>query len=205
MVEKGFTDGGRKQVLIMPCRDTSHVSLANRSLICNLNRFEKTQVLRLYTKRIMNNIITRKAETSDLDTLLSFEQGIITAERPFDSTLKEGEIHYYDLAKLIEDPNFAVIVAELDGEVIGSGYARITPSKDYLKHDRHCYLGFMYVKPEHRGKGVNKLVLEALKQWTKSQGINELRLEVYNDNQSAIKAYEKAGFTPNLLEMRMGI
>ena len=161
--------------------------------------------MRLYTKYIMNEITTRKAQPSDLNTLLSFEQGIITAERPFDSTLKEGEIHYYDLAKLIEDPNFAVIVAELDGEVIGSGYARITPSKDYLKHDRHCYLGFMYVKPEHRGKGVNKLVLEALKQWTKSQGINELRLEVYNDNQSAIKAYEKAGFTPNLLEMRMGI
>jgi len=98
-----------------------------------------------------------------------------------------------------------VIVAELNGEVIGSGYARITQSKDYLKHDRHCYLGFMYVKPEYRGKGVNNLVLQALKQWAKSQGINELRLEVYNDNQPAIRAYEKAGFTPNLLEMRMGI
>jgi len=153
----------------------------------------------------MNNIITRKAQPADLNTLLSFEQGIITAERPFDSTLKEGEIHYYDLAKLIDDPNFEVIVAELDGEVIGSGYARITQSKDYLKHDRHCYLGFMYVKPEHRGKGINNLVLEALKQWTKSQGINELRLEVYNNNQPAIRAYEKAGFTPNLLEMRMGL
>jgi GNAT superfamily N-acetyltransferase len=153
----------------------------------------------------MNNIITRKAQPSDLATLLSFEQGIITAERPFDSTLKEGEIHYYDLAKLIDDPSFEVIVAELDGEVIGSGYARITQSKDYLKHDKHCYLGFMYVKPEHRGKGVNNLVLEALKRWTKSQGINELRLEVYNDNQPAIRAYEKAGFTPNLLEMRMGV
>lgn len=150
-------------------------------------------------------IITRKANPSDLDTLLSFEQGIITAERPFDSTLKEGEIHYYDLAKLIDDPNFEVIVAELDGEVIGSGYARITQSKDYLKHHRHCYLGFMYVKPEHRGKGVNNKVLEALKQWTIGQGINELRLEVYNDNQPAIRAYEKAGFIPNLLEMRMPI
>lgn len=150
-------------------------------------------------------IIARKAQPSDLNTLLSFEQGIITAERPFDSTLKEGEIHYYDLAKLIDDPSFEVIVAELDGEVIGSGYARITRSKDYLKHDRHCYLGFMYVKPEHRGKGVNNLVLEALKQWTRSQGVNELRLEVYNDNQPAIRAYKKAGFTPNLLEMRMGI
>lgn len=153
----------------------------------------------------MNKIITRKAQLSDLDTLLSFEQGIITAERPFDSTLKEGEIHYYDLAKLIEDANAEVIVAELDGEVIGSGYAKISQSKDYLKHDRHCYLGFMYVRPEHRGKGVNSLVLEALKQWAKRQGIDELRLEVYNGNRTAIRAYEKAGFMPNLLEMRIGL
>ncbi|MDO3641533.1 GNAT family N-acetyltransferase [Mucilaginibacter sp. L3T2-6] len=153
----------------------------------------------------MNEIITRKAQPSDLETLLFFEQGIVAAERPFDPTLKEGEIHYYDLAKLIDDPDFAVIVAELNGEVIGSGYARVTQSKNYLKHDRHCYLGFMYVKPEYRGRGVNSKVLDALKQWTKSQGINELRLEVYNDNQPAVRAYEKAGFTPNLLEMRLGL
>lgn len=153
----------------------------------------------------MNGITTRKAQPSDLDILLSFEQGIITAERPFDPTLKDGEIHYYDLAKMIAASDVEVIVAELNGEVIGSGYARIIQSKDYLKHNRHCYLGFMYVKPEYRGKGVNNLVLEALKQWTLDQGINELRLEVYNDNQPAIRAYEKAGFTPNLLEMRIGI
>ncbi|MGN6394788.1 MAG: GNAT family N-acetyltransferase [Mucilaginibacter sp.] len=153
----------------------------------------------------MNEIITRKAQPSDLETLLFFEQGIVAAERPFDPTLKEGEIHYYDLVKLIDDPDFAVIVAELNGEVIGSGYARVTQSKNYLKHDRHCYLGFMYVKPEYRGRGVNSKVLDALKQWTKSQGINELRLEVYNDNQPAVRAYEKAGFTPNLLEMRLGL
>lgn len=153
----------------------------------------------------MNGITTRKAQPSDLDILLSFEQGIITAERPFDPTLKDGEIHYYDLAKMIKAPDVEVIVAELNGEVIGSGYARIIQSKDYLKHNRHCYLGFMYVKPEYRGKGVNNLVLEALKQWTLDQGINELRLEVYNDNQPAIRAYEKAGFTPNLLEMRIRI
>lgn len=153
----------------------------------------------------MNGITTRKAQPSDLDILLSFEQGIITAERPFDPTLKDGEIHYYDLAKMIAAPDVEVLVAELNGEVIGSGYARIIQSKDYLKHNRHCYLGFMYVKPEYRGKGVNNLVLEALKQWTLDQGINELRLEVYNDNQPAIRAYEKAGFTPNLLEMRIGI
>jgi len=148
---------------------------------------------------------TRSAKLSDLDILLTFEQGIIEAERPFDPTLKEGEIHYYDIAEMIKAPNVEVIVAEADGELIGSAYARIEHSKIYLKHPKHAYLGFMYVKPEHRGKGVNNKIIEALKQWVISRGVTEMRLEVYHDNLPAIKAYEKAGFTPNLLEMRIAI
>jgi GNAT superfamily N-acetyltransferase len=63
----------------------------------------------------------------------------------------------------------------------------------------------MYVEPEHRGKGVNRRVIEHLKSWAKLQGMTELRLDVYNDNQVAIKAYQKFGFTKLLIEMRMGI
>jgi RimJ/RimL family protein N-acetyltransferase len=153
----------------------------------------------------MEEITTRAAIPGDLEILLTFEQGIIKAERPFDSTLKDGEIHYYDLVQMITATDVEVIVAELDGEIVGSGYARIVTSKIYLKHSQHCYLGFMYTKPEYRGKGVNSKVLEALKQWALSQNITELRLEVYNNNQPAIKAYEKAGFKLNLVEMRIGL
>lgn len=154
---------------------------------------------------MMNQIHTRPATLADLDTLLQFEQGIVAAERPFDPTLKAGEIHYYDLAALILSPEAEVIVAELEHEVVGSGYAQIRPGKDYNKHERFAYLGFMYVKPEFRGQGVNKLVLDALTDWIKKQGIAEIRLEVYAENVAAKKAYEKAGFTPNLLEMRMNL
>ncbi|ASU35955.1 GNAT family N-acetyltransferase [Mucilaginibacter xinganensis] len=153
----------------------------------------------------MEQIITRKARPGDLDVLLTFEQGIIAAERPFDPTLKEGEIHYYDIAWMITAPHVEIVVAELDNEIIGSGYARMEDSKVYLKHPKYCHLGFMYVKPEHRGKGVNHKILAALKQWAVSHNITELRLEVYNENLPARKAYEKAGFTPNLLEMRIGL
>jgi RimJ/RimL family protein N-acetyltransferase len=153
----------------------------------------------------MEQITTRKAQSSDLEILLSFEQGIINAERPFDPTLKEGEIHYYDLGQMITEPDVEVIVAELGGEIVGSGYARIMIPKSYLKHTRYCHLGFMYTKPEHRGKGINNKVLEALKAWAFSQDIRELRLEVYHQNQPALKAYEKAGFKGNLLEMRLGL
>jgi GNAT superfamily N-acetyltransferase len=153
----------------------------------------------------MDGIVVRSATFNDLDTLYRFEQGIITTERPWDPTLKDGHIHYYDLRAMITAPHIELAVAELDGKLIGSGYARLEDSKIYLKHQKHAYLGFMYVEPEHRGKGVNRRVIEHLKSWAKLQGMTELRLDVYNDNQAAIKAYQKFGFTKLLIEMRMGI
>ncbi len=147
----------------------------------------------------------RPATLKDLDTLLTFEQGIITTERPFDVTLDNDPISYYDIAAMITSDNVEVAVAELNSKIIGSGYARIDGAKAYLKYARYAYLGFMYVDPKHRGKGVNSQILEYLKQWALSKGLTELRLEVYDKNLSAIKAYEKAGFSKLLIQMRMGI
>ncbi len=150
-------------------------------------------------------MIIRKATLNDLETLLRFEQGVIEAERPFDSTLKKEFTHYYDLEEMIKLSSVEVVVAELDGEIVGSGYARIEHSKPYLKHKQHVYLGFMYVDPNHRGKEINKKIIEALKDWAFSQNIPELRLDVYAENASAIKAYEKAGFTKHMVAMRMNL
>ena len=153
----------------------------------------------------MTKITVRKATIEDLEVLLAFEQGIVSNERPFDGTLKEGEIHYYDLAEMIAADDVHVIVAVAGNEIIGSGYARIETAKAYQKHSTYAYLGFMFVTAEHRGKGVNNRVLEGLKEWCRERGIHELRLEVYTDNTPAVKAYEKAGFKPLLTWMRLGL
>lgn len=150
----------------------------------------------------MDETIIRKASLNDLETLLRFEQGVISAERPFNPRLKNGDIHYYDIKELITASHIELVVAELDSEIIGCGYARIENSKAYLKHKRHAYLGFIYVDPDHRGRKVSKKIIDALKLWSLAQDITEMRLEVYSDNLAAIRAYEKAGFVKHMLEMR---
>ncbi|WP_183578934.1 GNAT family N-acetyltransferase [Mucilaginibacter sp. X5P1] len=153
----------------------------------------------------MEQITIRTATINDLDTLFRFEQGVITAERPFDVTIKDGHVNYYDIVHLIEAPHIEIVVAESGSEIIGCGYARIEDGRIYLKHKQHAYLGFMYVDPAHRGKGVNKLVIEALTKWAISQNMTELRLDVYDENAVALRAYEKAGFSKHLVEMRKGL
>lgn len=146
----------------------------------------------------------RKADLGDLPQLLAFEQGIVQAERPMDPTLPKGPVNYYDLGALIQDPEALVVVAEVQGQVVASGFARIREARHYLDHDRYAYLGFMYTLPEFRGMGINARVVEALKAWALGLGLSELRLTVYQGNASAIKAYEKVGFKKHMIEMRLG-
>jgi GNAT superfamily N-acetyltransferase len=147
----------------------------------------------------------RPAQEEEINILLEFEKEIVATERPFDNTLKDGEIHYYDLLELVRSPESEVVVAVVNQRIVGSGHAQIKKADVYLKHTHFAKLGFMYVKPGFRGKGINQMILEALINWAKAKGISEIRLDVYDENIVAKNAYLKAGFKPIMLEMRKNI
>lgn len=151
----------------------------------------------------LTQVIIREASLDDLQDLLEFEQAIIRAERPFDPTIRESPVNYYDLKALLLDEKVGVYVAEYKGKVISSGYGMARKARHYLDHQEYAYLGFMYTVPEFRGKGVNQMVLKALQKWAKEMGFIELRLTVYDGNLPAIRAYEKAGFQKHIIEMRL--
>lgn len=151
----------------------------------------------------MSDFKIRTARPEDLKVLLEFEQGIILSERPMDPTLAADPISYYDISELINAEDAEVLVVEFGAKVIASGYAKIKKALPYLNHEFYSYLGFMYTHPNFRGRGVNKLIVDGLRNWSVSRGLKEIRLTVYNDNPAALKAYEKVGFKKHLIEMRI--
>ncbi len=151
----------------------------------------------------MSDIIIRSARAADLPKLLEFEQGIILSERPFDETLKPDPISYYDVGAMISAPDAEVAVAERNGELIASGYAQKKASRHYVSQPFHAYIGFLYVLPEDRGKGINQRVLDHLFAWAQDHDLPEIHLTVYPENAAAVRAYQKAGFEPYILEMRV--
>lgn len=150
----------------------------------------------------MDAIKFRVATLDDIPTLQKFEQQLIEYERPFDVNLKD-ECTYYDLNYLITSNAAELIVAYNDKEIIGSGYAKIVSAQPYHKNPEYVYMGFMFVKPEYRGQGVIQKIIELLKKWSISKNHFEVRLEVYNGNNSAIKAYENNGFKNHMIEMKL--
>lgn len=147
----------------------------------------------------------RKASLEDLPVLLEFEQGLIRDERPFDPTIKGGKISYYSLEELIIQENSDIYVVEKNGTILASGSVQIKKDRTYLKHDVIGYLGFMYVRPEARGLGLNQLIVDALEAWCKQRGLSELKLTVYTDNLPALRAYDKAGFQKHMITMRKNL
>jgi len=151
-------------------------------------------------------ITIRSAKLEDLPILLDFEQKLIQAERPMDPTLKQKEkISYYSIEEYIKSDHTEVIVAEIEGEIVGSGYGQIRDRKDFFIQKQLGYIGFMYVKEEHRGKGVSQAVINYLYNWFSDKGLEEIRLTVYDTNPRAIRAYEKVGFEKHVIEMRVNL
>jgi len=151
----------------------------------------------------MQEIKLRTATLEDIEALEISEQGIIQYERPFAPQLKHDPIHYYAIEDLIQNKDACFVIAELNDRPIGCGYGIIQKSKPTKKERHHAYLGFMYVIPKQRGKGVNAMVIQYLIDWANSKGLTEIVLEVYSENKSAVKAYKKIGFQPGLVKMRL--
>ena len=149
--------------------------------------------------------LVRLATKNDLPILDTFMDELVDAERPMDVTIKDVKVVYYDLESFINSDEAVLYVVEINKELVASGYAKIKPDRHYLKHDKHAHLGFMFVPEKHRGNGYNKLIIDALLAWCKIKYIHEIRLDVYNSNPSAIRAYEKVGFTKHLINMRLDI
>lgn len=144
----------------------------------------------------------RPARTKDVELLKEMEQGVITAERPFDATLGADPIFYYDLEDLMRNPRALLLVATHNDRIVSCGYGLEKNARPYLDHKTYAYLGFMFTLPEYRGKGLNGMILARLKDWATEMGLPEIRLTVYNENIAALRAYEKVGFKRHIIEMR---
>jgi len=100
-----------------------------------------------------------------------------------------------DLATSIFDKKQAeVIMAELDGEVVG--YALYFYSYSTFLAKAGIYLEDLYVEKAHRGKGIGKTLLSHLAKITVDSGFGRLEWSVLDWNKPAIDFYKSIGAVP---------
>jgi putative acetyltransferase len=82
----------------------------------------------------------------------------------------------------------AFFITRVDGEPAGCGGVKFYPGWGELKR--------MYVRPQFRGRGLGKLMLEHLETFARQQGTTLLRLETGIYQPEAMGLYERMGYRP---------
>lgn len=94
--------------------------------------------------------------------------------------------HGYSVDKLIAQ-GVAFFVTRTDGVPAGCGGVQLFGTE-------YGELKRMYVRPEFRGSGLGRLMLDHLTDYARSHGVKLLRLETGIHQDAAIALYEAAGF-----------
>ncbi len=95
---------------------------------------------------------------------------------------------------LIDNPDGAVFVMEVDGQVVGGVGAILAPHYFNLQHKSGQEL-FWYVDPQHRGGRESLQMLKTVQSWAKDRGAETLVLARMKTSPSAVGVlYERMGF-----------
>ncbi|HLY52694.1 MAG TPA: hypothetical protein VKQ31_06765, partial [Steroidobacteraceae bacterium] len=77
----------------------------------------------------------------DLGALERFQQAVVDAERPFDPTLRDGPVCYYDIGPMLSRDDVLFLVAESEARAVGCGFAQVEAAEPFFKHRFHGYFG----------------------------------------------------------------
>ncbi len=95
------------------------------------------------------------------------------------------------LQGVLDKGGFYLIAKEEDGTI--TGWILLGKNTDYFTDQTYGFIYEIYVLPEHRGKGLSKLLINEGNAYWKSQGFDEVRLNVFASN-FAKEIYRKMGF-----------
>lgn len=136
----------------------------------------------------------REIEVEDYKELLDFMKkvkGETNFLRGYPNEIKmsyEDEKEYIKKVKSSETSNYFVVMK--NNKMIGCiGFNGNTARK--MKH--YGTIGISVLK-EYWGRGIATTLLEKLISWSKEKGIKKINLDVFENNERAIKLYEKFGF-----------
>jgi putative acetyltransferase len=129
----------------------------------------------------MSAIITReRPDTSDAISLITELETHLATRYPSESR------HGFSVEKLLAE-DVAFFLLRTDGTPAGCGGIHLVGSK-------YGELKRMYVRPQFRGTGFAKLILDHLAAHAQAHGITLLRLETGIHQREAIGLYEGWGF-----------
>jgi ribosomal protein S18 acetylase RimI-like enzyme len=103
----------------------------------------------------------------------------------------------------LEEPDKSVLVADDNGDVLGYAYAAVE-GYDYMAlRGPAGVLHDIIVDPQHRGRGVGHLLLDAALAFFRSRGVPRVLLSTAEQNEAAQRLFASMGFRRTMIEMTL--
>jgi len=137
------------------------------------------------------NYVVRRAQDTDLDSLVSFT---LAEAREAEGAAKDPAIIRRGVQAGLSNPAIAMywVVESDQGEIVASTSV-VREWSDWHAQD-YWWIQSMYVAPAHRGKGLVEMLMGAVSAEARASDAADLRLYVHTGNTRAIKAYRRCGF-----------
>ena len=152
-------------------------------------------------------VVIRPATSADLPVIGRLGALLVRIHHDFDpkrfiAATPQTERGYASyLGSQLSDTNVVVLVAELDGVVVGYTYAG-AEGYDYMSLRGPA--GVLYdivVDPDHRGSGIGRKLLDATFAALGERGAPRVVLSTAERNEVAQRLFERAGFRRTMIEM----
>jgi GNAT superfamily N-acetyltransferase len=88
-----------------------------------------------------------------------------------------------------------ILLAELDGRVVGILRCAETIGSPLLEPARYAYVSSVYVRPEARRRGVLRALLAEAERWSRARGLDQMRLHNVAGSAEAEGAWDALGFS----------
>ena len=133
----------------------------------------------------------RPYKTEDTQAILDIiNHNILHSTALYDYKIRSYEEQQNILKEKISK-NFPVIVAELEGQIVGFGmYSEFRFREAYKFTVEHS----VYVNENFQGKGIGKLLLQELISLARKQKLHTMIAVIDSENQSSVEFHEKFGF-----------
>ena len=107
------------------------------------------------------------------------------------------------LVSQLGDPDYAVLVAERSGEIVGYVFAGIEPTSWRDLRGPCGFVHDVYVDDRVRHQGTGRALLGAAIAWVRSKGMSQVVLWSKSGNDAARRLFGKLGFRETMLEMTL--
>jgi ribosomal protein S18 acetylase RimI-like enzyme len=151
--------------------------------------------------------IVRRATPADLSRIGHLGALLVKEHYDFDPqrflAARQGTPEGYAsfMSTQLEDPDKAVLVADDNGNVVGYAYAAVE-GYDYMAlRGPAGVLHDVIVDPEHRGRGVGRLLLGDALEFFRSRGVPRVVLSTAERNEAAQRLFASMGFRRTMIEM----